>query len=205
MNNKNQSEKNGVNGKDKGSVPAEEQLKTVVIDVAEYEQLKSDAAKAAENWDKLVRLQADFDNTRRRWERERSEFAKFANEELLCNLLNIVDELERSLELSQQKKENYDAFIKGVEMILAHLHDLMKKNGVKAMECEGKIFDPQFHEALMTVEKDDCPEHTIIDEMQKGYFMNDRVLRTSKVQVSHKKAQEENKEESNKENNKENK
>jgi molecular chaperone GrpE len=163
---------------------------SVTITSAEYEKLKADAAKAQENMDKIMRLQADFDNVRKRWDRERSEFTKYANEELLCDMLNIVDELERSLELSQQKPENYTAFLKGVEMILAHLHDLMKKNGVKCMDAQGKCFDPQYHEALMTVEKDDCPEHTIVDELQKGYMMNDRVLRTAKVQVSRKKAQE---------------
>jgi molecular chaperone GrpE len=164
--------------------------KTVTIPESEYNELKAQAQKANESMDKMLRLQADFDNVRKRWDRERAEFTKFANEELLCDMLNIVDELERSLELSQQKTENYPAFLKGVEMILAHLHDLMKKNGVKCMEAQGKCFDPQYHEALMTVEKDDCPEHTIVDEMQKGYMMNDRVLRTAKVQVSRKKAKE---------------
>lgn len=167
---------------------------TVTITAAEYEQLKADAQKAGENADKIIRMQADFENIRKRWERERQEFAKYANEELLCDILNIVDELERSLELSQQKNENYAAFLKGVEMILAHLHDLLKKHGVVCMDAQGKCFDPQYHEALMTVEKDDCPEHTIIDEMQKGYMMHDRVLRTAKVQVSRKKQQEQGKE-----------
>ncbi|HOU35873.1 MAG TPA: nucleotide exchange factor GrpE [Candidatus Omnitrophota bacterium] len=167
---------------------------TVTITAAEYEQLKADAQKASENAEKIIRMQADFENIRKRWERERQEFAKFANEELLCDILNIVDELERSLELSQQKSENYAAFLKGVEMILAHIHDLLKKHGVTCMDAQGKCFDPQYHEALMTVEKDDCPEHTIIDEMQKGYMMHDRVLRTAKVQVSRKKQQEQGKE-----------
>ncbi|MDD4941450.1 MAG: nucleotide exchange factor GrpE [Candidatus Omnitrophica bacterium] len=171
-----------------------QQEQTVTVPEAEYNQLKADAQKAAENADRVLRLQADFENVRKRWERERQEFTKFANEELLCDMLNIVDELERSLELSQQKNENYQAFLKGVEMILAHIHDLLKKHGVVCMEAQGKCFDPQYHEALMTVEKDDCPEHTIVDEMQKGYMMNDRVLRTAKVQVSRRKQQEQDKE-----------
>ena len=171
----------------------EQQNATVTIPLAEYDQLKADAQKAADNADKIIRLQADFENVRKRWDRERSEFTKFANEELLCDMLNIVDELERSLELSQQKSENYAAFIKGVEMILAHLHDLLKKNSVTCMCAQGKCFDPQFHEALMTVEKDDCPEHTIVEEMQKGYLINERVLRTAKVQVSRKAAKEQGK------------
>ncbi|MBP6920348.1 MAG: nucleotide exchange factor GrpE [Candidatus Omnitrophica bacterium] len=190
MDKKNHEEKKENNRK--ADAQAQEE-KTVTVPEQEYNRLKADAQKAAENADRVLRLQADFENVRKRWERERQEFAKFANEELLCDMLNIVDELERSLELSQQKNENYQAFLKGVEMILAHIHDLLKKHGVVCMEAQGKCFDPQYHEALMTVEKDDCPEHTIVDEMQKGYMMNDRVLRTAKVQVSRKKQQEQEK------------
>ncbi len=164
--------------------------KTVSLKEAEYLQLKQDAEKAKDAWDKLLRLQADFDNARKRWERDRNEFVRFANEDLLCDILTIVDELERSLELSQERHEDYTAFLKGVEMILAHLHDLLKKNGVCCIKAEGKCFDPNYHEALMQVEKDDLPEHTVVEEMQKGYTLNDKVIRTAKVQVSKKKKAE---------------
>jgi len=167
----------------------EAQEKAVSIKESEYALLKEEAEKAKENWDKFVRLQADFENARKRWERDRSDILKYAGEDLLVDFLNIVDDLERSLELSQQKHEDYTAFVKGVEMILAHFHDLIKKNGVKPIESEGKIFDPNFHEALMQVEKDDLPEHTIVEELQKGYLLNDRVIRTAKVKVSKKKAE----------------
>ena len=69
-------------------------------------------------------------------------------------------------------------------MILAHLYELLKKYGVKAIEAEGKKFDPHYHEALMQVENKDLPEHTVVEELQKGYLLNDRVLRTTKVKVS---------------------
>jgi len=161
--------------------------KTVTIKESEYELLKADSQKAQENWDKLVRFQADFENVRKRWDRDRSEFLRFANEDLLCDILTIVDELERSVELSQEKHEDHDAFLKGVAMILAHLHDLLKKNGVSCIISKGKCFDPNYHEALMQVEKDELPEHTVVDEMQKGYILNDKVIRTAKVQVSKKK------------------
>ncbi|MFH0827646.1 MAG: nucleotide exchange factor GrpE [Candidatus Omnitrophota bacterium] len=161
--------------------------KTIILKEADYLQLKKDAESGCESWDKLVRLQADFENTRKRWERDRNEFARFANENLICDILTIVDELERSVELSQEKHEDYVAFLKGVEMILAHLHDLLKKNGVRCIEAEGKCFDPNYQEALMQVENDELPENTVVDEMQKGYTMNDKVIRTAKVQVSKKK------------------
>jgi molecular chaperone GrpE len=188
MNNKNNQEK-----KIEPQEAAQEKSnpdKTVTIKVAEYERLKADAVKAQENWDKLVRFQADFENARKRWERDRSEFSRFANEDVLCDILTIVDELERSVELSQEKHEDHFAFLKGVSMILAHLHDLLKKNGVVCISAKGKNFDPNYHEALMQVEKDELPENTVVEEMQKGYTLNDKVIRTAKVQVSKKKGKD---------------
>jgi len=164
---------------------------SVTLPVSEFNRLKDQAAKAAENWDKFVRLQADFENARKRWERERREFGQFANEDLLCNILTVVDELERSVELSQQKHEDHTAFLKGVEMILAHLYELLKKNGVSCIDAKGKCFDPHCHEALMQVETDEVPENTVVEEMQKGYTLNSRVIRTAKVQVARKKKKHE--------------
>ncbi len=160
--------------------------KTVVIKETEFLQLKEEAASAKEYWDKLLRLQADFENTRKRLERDREEFVKYANEDLICSLLDIVDDLERSIELTQEKHEDSMAFLKGVEMILAHLHDMLKKYGVKHIEAKGKTFDPNFHEALMQEGQDDLPENTVVEELQKGYWLNNKVIRTSKVKVSKK-------------------
>jgi molecular chaperone GrpE len=158
----------------------------VTIKEAELSRLKEEAEKAKENWDKYVRLNADMENTRKRWERERGELIRFGNEGLLVDLLNINDELERALSLSQEKHEDFTAFMKGVEMIVAHLHDLLKRNGIKPMEAHGKKFDPNFHEALMQVEQGDLPENTIVEELQKGYMLDNHVFRTAKVKVSHK-------------------
>jgi len=158
--------------------------KIVTLKEAEYLKLKEEADKAREYWDKILRLQADFDNTRKRLEREKSDFFKFANEGIISELLNILDDLERTVELAQSKHQDLSAFLKGVEMILAHLYDMLKEYGVKPIEAQGKIFDPHYHEALMQVESKDVPEHTIIEELQKGYLLNDRVIRTAKVKVS---------------------
>jgi molecular chaperone GrpE len=188
MDNKN-NHKDKIESQENGSAKSDPE-KTVTIKESEYELLKADSQKARENWDKLVRFQADFENARKRWDRDRSEFLRFANEDLLCDILTIVDELERSVELSQEKHEDHLAFLKGVAMILAHLHDLLKKNGVSCIASKGKCFDPNYHEALMQVEKDELPENTVVDEMQKGYILNDRVIRTAKVQVSKKKSKD---------------
>jgi molecular chaperone GrpE len=158
--------------------------KTVTLKESEYAQLKQEALKGEEYWDKYVRLQADFENTRKRWERDKSELLRYANDDLLCDLLNVVDDLERSVELSQEKHEDFTAFLKGVEMILAHLHDLLKSNGVSPINALGKPFDPNLHEALMQVEDQNKPEHTVVEELQKGYLLNNKVLRTAKVKVA---------------------
>lgn len=160
--------------------------KIVTLKEAEYLKLKEEADKAKEHWDKALRLQADFENTRKRLEREKNDFVKFANEGIILELLNILDDLERAVNLAESKHQDLTAFLKGVEMILAHLYELLKEYGVKPIEAEGKIFDPACHEALMQVEDKEKPEHTIIEELQKGYLLNDRVIRTAKVKVSKK-------------------
>lgn len=158
--------------------------KTVVLKESEYLALKAEVEKAKEYSDRLLRFQADVDNTRKRLEKEKQDFLKFANEGIIVELLNILDDLERTVELAQTKHEDLKAFLKGVEMILAHFYDLLKEYGVKPIAAEGKIFDPNFHEALMQEDNKEVPEHTILEEMQKGYLLNDRVIRTAKVKVS---------------------
>ncbi len=160
--------------------------KTVSLSVQDYQQLREEAQKAADLQDKLFRLQADFENTRKRLEREKQEFVKFANEGIILELLNILDDLERTVELEQSQHQDLAVFLKGVEMILAHLYQMLKEYGVKPLEAQGKLFDPHYHEVLMQVENKELPEHTIVEELQKGYLLNDRVIRTAKVKVSKK-------------------
>lgn len=179
-----------VNQKENKKLKDEKADKMISLKESEYIKLKEDANKANEYWDKLLRLQADFENTRKRLEKDKQEFCKFANEGLITELLNILDDLERTLELAQSKHQDLSAFLKGVEMILAHLYEMLKDYGVKPIEAEGKLFDPHYHEALMQVENKELPEHTIVEELQKGYLLNDRVIRTTKVKVSKQKTQE---------------
>lgn len=170
--------------KNHGDMAKEEKI--ISLKEPEYLKLKEDADKAKEYQDKLLRLQADFENTRKRLDKEKQDFVKFANEGIIAELLNILDDLERTVELAQEKHEDLPAFLKGVGMILSHLYDMLKEYGVRPIEAEGKLFDPHYHEALMQVENKDLPEHTIVEELQKGYFLGDRVIRTAKVKVSKK-------------------
>jgi molecular chaperone GrpE len=160
----------------------EEQL--VTLKEAEYLALLEEVKKGKDGYDKMLRNQADLENARKRMEREKQEFVKFANEGLILDLLNVLDDLERTVDLAESGKEELSAFVKGIEMILAHLYEMLKNHGVKPIEAEGKIFDPNFHEALMQVENKEVPEHTIIEVLQKGYLIHGRVLRTAKVKVS---------------------
>ncbi len=160
--------------------------KAVSLKESEFLKLKEEADKAKVYWDRLLRLQADFDNTRKRLDREKQDFVKFANEGIILELLNILDDLERTLELAESKHQDLPAFLKGVEMILSHLYEMLKEYGIKPIEAQGKLFDPNYHEALMQAENKDVPEHTILEELQKGYLLNDRVIRTAKVKVSKK-------------------
>lgn len=160
--------------------------KIISLKESEYLQLKENAEKAKEYWEKMLRTQADCENTRKRIERDKQDFLKFANEGIIFELLNVLDDLERTVELAESGHQDMKAFLKGIEMILSHLYDMLKDSGVKPIEAAGKIFDPHYHEALMQVVNNDLPEHTIIEELQKGYLLNDKVIRTSKVKVSKK-------------------
>jgi molecular chaperone GrpE len=159
---------------------------TVTLKEAEYLALLEEVKKGKEGQDKMLRHQADLENTRKRLDREKQEFIKFANEGLILNLLNVLDDLERTVDLAESTKQDLPAFLKGIEMILAHLYEMLKEHGVKPIEAEGKIFDPNYHEALMQVENKDLPEHTIVEVLQKGYLIYERILRTAKVKVSKK-------------------
>lgn len=174
---------NNLNSKEQEKARLE---KLVTLSEAEYKKLKEEADKCREYRDNLLRQQADFDNLRKRFEKDKQDFIKFANEGIILELLNILDDLERTVETAQAKQEDLPVFLKGVEMILAHLYDLLKEHGIKPIEAQGKIFDPHFHEALMQAEDKNLPDHTVIEELQKGYLLNDRVIRTSKVKVSKK-------------------
>ena len=150
-------------------------------------ELEAEKKKSKDYFDRFLRLQAEFDNAKKRIQREQLEFVKYANEQIIVELLGILDDLERSVEARETNHQDPEAFLKGIEMILSHVYELLKKNNVHPIEAKGKIFDPHFHEALMQVENNQLPENTIVEELQKGYMLGDRVIRTTKAKVSKKK------------------
>jgi len=154
--------------------------KKVSILESELFKLKEEAAQYK---DKYIRLAAEFDNARKRMDREKTDFIKYANEGLISEFLNILDDLERSLKSAKTNHQDDSAFIKGLEMIMGHIYTMLKDNNVKPIEAKGKHFDPHYHEAMMQEETDEHEDGTIIEELQKGYMFADRVVRTSKVKI----------------------
>ncbi len=163
--------------------------KDKVIKIKESDKNKL-IEEAKEYKDKYIRLYAEFDNARKRMEREKSDFVKYANEELITEFLGVLDNLERSVEVAQAKHEDYAAFLKGIEMVMAQVHEMLGKNNVRLIETKGKIFDHNCHEILMQ-EESDVEEGTVLEEFQKGYYLGDRVVRTAKVKVAKKREMKE--------------
>lgn len=166
--------------KDKSKKEPKIKDKNISVKESEYKKLQADLA---EEKDKYVRLFAEFDNARKRMDREKQEFVKYANEDLIVEFLGILDNLERTVEAASEKHKEEGAFLKGVEMVMAQIHELLKKNGVTRIETKGKKFDPHSHEVLMQEESDEA-EGTVIGEFQKGYLLGDKVIRTAKVNVA---------------------
>jgi molecular chaperone GrpE len=133
--------------------------------------------------DRLIRLQAEFDNFKKRMAREKAEFLKFANESLLGELLPVLDNLERAV-ASARAEASPGALADGIEMIVRLFHATLEKFGVKPMEAAGKPFDPSLHQAVAQVESPDGSENLVVDEIQKGYMLEGRVLRAAMVRVS---------------------
>lgn len=158
--------------------------KIIKLKESEHAKLIEEAARYK---DQYVRLYAEFENARKRMERDKQDFVRYANEELIVEFLDILDNLERSIEAARTSHQDYAAFIKGVEMVMAHIYEMLKRNGVKPIEAQGKSFDPHFHEVLMQEESEEHEDGHILQEFQKGFFLADKVVRTAKVKVAKKK------------------
>jgi molecular chaperone GrpE len=131
--------------------------------------------------DKYVRLQAEFQNFKRRTEKERSNLYKFANEKLFVDLLPLMDNMERAL---AHTEDGAEGIVEGLQMIKKSLDDLFTKNGVEAIDSMNQPFDPELHHAVMSDDSDDHDSEHVIEEFQKGYKLNDKVIRHSMVKVS---------------------
>lgn len=130
-----------------------------------------------------LRTLAEFQNFKRRSDEQRGEISQFANRELILGILPILDNFERALNAAEDS-DSYDKLIGGVALTLRQLQDYLTKNGVEPIEAVGEEFDPNYHEAIGRVEDGDQPENTVVEEVQRGYRMHNRVLRPSMVKVA---------------------
>jgi len=147
------------------------------------QELEKVSAELEETKDKFLRGLADFDNYRKRVTREREQLVRCANEDLIKRMLEVVDNLERALAAASETKD-LEGFKKGVELIYEHLKEVLTKEGLCPIACLGEAFDPNFHEAVMALEKEGEEPEKVIEEIQKGYTLDGRVIRPSKVVVS---------------------
>ena len=151
--------------------------------IGENEQLKGElqekAKKIDELTDTLKRLQAEFENYKKWNAREKAEFAKYANADLISQLLPVLDSFEIALKNTNDKEK----FVEGIKIIYAQFHSILEAEGLRPIKATGEKFDPYKHEVLMK-EESDKPDDAILEEFQKGYMLNDKILRHSKVKVS---------------------
>jgi len=138
-------------------------------------------AELKEKSDRILRLQADFENFRRRTAKEKEELAAVITQNILGDLLPLLDNFERAMAVEQTDGE---AFQKGVEMIFTQLREVLDKHGLENIEADGQLFDPNIHQAVMRVENPDVEDGTITQVLQKGYQAKGRVIRPAMVQVA---------------------
>ena len=156
------------------AVTAEAQIAALT---AERDQI---AAEKADLKDRLLRTLADFDNFRRRAERDRSEYVQFATVELLRDLIPILDDFRRAVKVETADKE----YAKGIELIDQRLFETLKKAGLEPIKAAGQPFDPNLHQAVDRVQSEELPDQTVLEEYQSGYNFKGKLLRPAMVKVA---------------------
>jgi molecular chaperone GrpE len=148
-------------------------------------QLEEKTQEAKENYERILRLAAELENLKKRQEKERTDLVMYANESIIKELLPVVDSLEMALSHGRQQ-ENPPALMEGIENVLKGFQAALAKFGVSPINARGEKFDPAFHNAVMQQESSEAEDQTIIQELQKGYLLNNRLLRPTMVVVARK-------------------
>lgn len=169
---------NGASAEGEHEQPVESS--TDYVEKAAFDALQE---KAEETMQRLLRAQADLDNFRRRTRQEKAEAAKYGALSLIQNLLPVLDNFERAL-VSTENNDDFAALKQGIEMVYRQLLQALEQEGLKVIEAIGEPFNPEFHQAVMQVESEEHEEGIVVEEMQKGYILADRVVRASMVKVS---------------------
>ena len=168
------------------STPPDEQIINDEVDPVKDLEAKLEAKEkeAGETYDRLLRVSAEFDNYKKRSSREMEEFRKFANQSLIKEMLSVVDNLELAMNSTNDHKAIDKDLVQGLEMTHKEILKVFEKFNVKPIDAKGQPFDPTFHEAVMQEETNDSPKNTVINELQRGYMIHDRLLRPSMVVVA---------------------
>jgi molecular chaperone GrpE len=163
--------------RDESTEGVEEESAAAGSSTTELQKLKAERDALL---DRLARAQAEFENARRRAAKEQQDFREFATADAIKTLLPVIDSFERAL---RAKSEGGD-FRSGVELIYKQLQDALAKVGVRAIPAKGEPFDPRYHEAIEMVETSEAPDHEVLEELQRGYKLKDRLLRPAMVKVA---------------------
>jgi molecular chaperone GrpE len=167
------------------TTPDEQIIKGEENPVKELEaKLEAKEKEAVETYDRLLRASAEFENYKKRSSREMEEFRKFANQSLIKEMLSVVDNLELAMNSTNGHKAIDKDLLQGLEMTHKEILKVFEKFNVKPIDAKGQPFDPTFHEAVMQEETNDSPKNTVINELQRGYMIHDRLLRPSMVVVA---------------------
>lgn len=177
---------------DEKAMSEENQEPTQMIEISrsDYESLKEQEALAKRYLASLRQLQADFENFRRIAEKNREFHSRYGNEQVLKKLITIQDDLLRAIEMAKDPEdgtvtiEDYKALLTGLGMIAGKVEKLLVSEGIRAIESAGKPFDPYRHEVIMVQDTSKVPEGTCVEEIERGYYYKDRIIRPSKVKVS---------------------
>lgn len=166
----------GIRSGDPGTVPVEETDSAVLRKL-----LAEQTTRAEDYYNRLLRLQADYENFRRRTRQEKEDFYKYASEQLVCALLPVLDNFERALAAGG---ESIDSFKSGVEMIHRQFQEVLLAEGVTAVPAVGEQFDPARHEAVLQEDSAEHPDNTVTEEFRRGYCLKDKVIRPAMVKVA---------------------
>lgn len=175
-------------GTSRGELEEAAEAATAAGDDRLREALEQKAREAAEAQDKYLRTYADFENYRKRMQRDLADFRKYANEQMALELLTVVDHLALAIKHAADGGAPNDGLMQGVELVYKQFRDVLEKFGVKSFTAEGEPFDPAKHDAMMQVETADAPENSVVQVFQDGYLYHDKVLRHAKVGVAKKPA-----------------
>jgi molecular chaperone GrpE len=171
---------------------SDESVRTVTEPPLTPEQiagLKAKAAKADENWDRLLRTTADLENTRKRAARDKQEAVRYANEGLLQKLVPVLDHLDMALAAVDNRDAASAASLKtGIEMVANQLKAVLQEAGLEGVDATRQVFDPKLHEAVSEQETSEVPEGHVLQQLRKGYKLRDRLLRPAGVVVARKPA-----------------